>query len=311
MASIGITAEELAGQLYDSLHDKLLALPDETLVYPAHGAGSLCGKNMSDETVSTIGQQRAMNHALQSMGKEEFISLVTAGQAQLPAYFLHDAMLNRREHQTLEKALEKALRPLPLEEVLRLQNAGAQVLDTRPQGDFAPAHLIGSTNIALSGKYATWAGTVLDKDKPILLVTNSGEEEESAMRLGRIGFDQVAGYLQDGPAAFENKPELLLQHERIPADELKERLESTDPPLVIDVRSPGEREQGHIESSLHIPLGELSERTPEIPRDRPIVTHCATGYRSAIATSILQRHGFDQVTDLEGGFGAWQACAVG
>lgn len=311
MASIGVTAEELAGQLYHSLHDKLLRLPDETLVYPAHGAGSLCGKNISDETVSTIGTQRRMNHALQPMSKADFVSLLTANLPAAPSYFSHDAKLNRQEHQTLEKALASALRPLPLDETLCLQNAGAQLLDSRTQDQFAAGHLIGSVNIPLDGKYASWAGTLLDEERPIVLVTGPDKEQESALRLGRIGFDQVTGYLDKGASAFEARPELLTRHQRIEAGALQVLLDGPDAPLVLDVRGPGERQRGHIEGSLHIPLNELLERMDEVPRDRPVVTHCATGYRSSIAASLLQLRGVEAVTDLEGGYDAWQTGAVG
>ena len=219
--------------------------------------------------------------------------------------------MNRQEHQTLEQALQKSLRPLPLDETLRMQNSGAQLVDTRPQADFAATHLSGSINIPLGGKYATWAGTLLHKDKPIVLIVSPGEEHESAMRLGRIGFDHVAGYLEGGPATFQCRPELVVQHERITPETLQALLKGDDPPVVLDVRGPGERDQGHIEGSLHIPLGELPRRISEVPREHPIVTQCATGYRSAIAASVLQQHGIDRVTDLDGGFAAWQAIVVG
>ena len=193
-ASLGWTAQELGGHLYDSLHDKLLALPDETLVYPAHGAGSLCGKQLSSDTVSTLGQQRRFNYALQPMTKEDFIGLVTADQPDAPAYFTYDAILNTRERPTLDQTLEHVLQPIELDEVLTLGDAGAQVLDVRDAAEYAKGHLAGSINIGLGGQYATWAGTLLDRMRPIVIVAEPGREQEAALRLGRIGFDHVKGH---------------------------------------------------------------------------------------------------------------------
>ena len=195
-ASLGWTANDLGAHLYDSLHDKLLALPDETLVYPAHGAGSLCGKNLSSDTVSSLGDQGRLNYALQPMTKEEFIRLVTADQPDAPPYFTYDAILNTREHATLDKNLEQVLRPIELDDVLADGDAGAQILDVRDAVEYAKGHLAGSINIGLGGQYATWAGTVLDRAKPIVIIAEPGREKEAALRLGRIGFDHVKGYLK-------------------------------------------------------------------------------------------------------------------
>src|SRR5271154_3925704 len=194
-ASLGWTANDLGAHLYDSLHNKLLPLPDETLVYPAHGAGSLCGKQLSSETVSSLGDQRRMNYALQPMSKDEFIRLVTADQPDAPQYFTYDAILNTRERATLESNLERVLQPVALDEVIRLGDECAQLLDVRDAAEFARGHLVGSINIGLGGQYATWAGTVLDRTKPIVIVAEPGREKEAALRLGRIGFDHVTGYL--------------------------------------------------------------------------------------------------------------------
>jgi rhodanese-related sulfurtransferase len=193
-ASLGWTANDLGAHLYDSLHSKLLALPDETLVYPAHGSGSLCGKNLSSDTVSTLGIQRRMNYALQPMMKEEFIRVVTADQPDAPPYFTYDAILNTRERTSLDKNLEQVLHPLELDEVLRMGDAGAQILDVREPAEYAKDHLAGSINIGLGGQYATWAGTVLDRTKPIIIIAEPGREQEAALRLGRIGFDLIKGY---------------------------------------------------------------------------------------------------------------------
>src|SRR5271170_224948 len=214
-ASLGWSAADLASHLYDSLHNKLLTLPDETLVYPAHGAGSLCGKNLSSDTVSSLGDQRRFNYALQPMSKDEFIRLVTADQPDAPPYFTLDAILNTRERATLDHNLERVLHPIDLDEVLRFGDAGAQILDVRDPAEYAKGHLAGSINIGLGGQYATWAGTVLDRTKPIVIIAEPGREQEAALRLGRIGFDHVKGYLSGGMEALAASPDLLWPTERI------------------------------------------------------------------------------------------------
>lgn len=310
MASIGITATELAGLLYDSLHQKILPLPDETLVYPAHGAGSMCGKNLSKETSSTLGQQRLMNYALQPMSRDAFIRIVTVDQPEAPGYFSYDAMLNRKRRATLPAALEKMLRPISLEEVLRLSNAGACVLDVREAGEWAAAHLRDSVNIGLSGRFATWAGTILDRERPIVIIAEPGGEVEAATRLGRIGFDHVEGYLEHGMRSLASRPDLVRSATRLTATDLAGRLRSAEPPLVLDVRNDNERAQKHIPGSIHIPLGRLNERAAEIPRDRNLVIQCASGFRSMIAASLLERQGWAGPTDLIGGIAAWESLSL-
>lgn len=310
MASIGITAADLADQLYESLHQKILPLPDTTLVYPAHGAGSMCGKNLSSETFSTLGNQKRFNYALQPMGKETFVSLVTADQPEAPAYFPYDAMLNRRERATLSETLARVLKPLSLDEVVRQMNAGAQVLDVRDPAEFAPAHLAGSVNIGLGGAYATWAGTLLSQQQPIVLVAKPGQEEEAAMRLGRIGFDHIAGYLEGGVTTLGARPELRRALQRVTAEELAAQLDMSPPPVILDVRTAGEREAKHIEGSLHMPLNQLMKHVDDLPRDRRLVVHCASGYRSSIAASLLERRGLTDLADLQGGIDAWEAAGM-
>ena len=306
-ASLGWTAKELGALLYDSLHRKLLPLPDGTLVYPAHGAGSLCGKSLSTDTVSTIGVQRAFNYALQPMGRDEFIAIVTADQPDAPAYFTYDAIMNTREHPTLEEALERELMPLPLARVLAEQVAGAQVLDTRDPADFEGAHLAGSVNVGLGGSYATWCGTVLDADRPIVIVAEPGREDEAATRLGRIGFDNVAGFLEGGMAALEGRPDLVVRVERVTAGVLDEMMASSEPPPLVDVRAEREWAENRIPGSVNVPLSRLQQQLGELPRDRSIVVYCATGYRSSIAASLLLREGFDRTMDLVGGVAAWES----
>jgi glyoxylase-like metal-dependent hydrolase (beta-lactamase superfamily II)/rhodanese-related sulfurtransferase len=307
--ALGWSANDLGGLLYDSLRTKLLALPDSTAVYPAHGAGSLCGKALSKETVSTIGEQRRANYALQPMTREAFVDLVTADQPDAPSYFTYDAVLNSQERPTLDKTLER-INALTLEQVLALQKVGAQVLDTRDPAEFAAAHMAGSINIGLGGQYATWAGTVLSRDHPIVIIADPGREHEAAMRLGRIGFDQVVGYLEDGLHSVESRPELMMSTERLSAQVAADRVAAAPPgetPIVIDVRAPAERQQKRIAGSVGMPLNHLGERLSELPTDRLLLVHCAGGYRSSIAASLLQRHGFTQVSEIAGGMAAWDA----
>ena len=305
-AALGYSAAELADLLYDSLHSKLLALPDETLVYPAHGAGSLCGKNLSAETVSTIGVQRQYNYALQPMSKAEFLQMVTAEQPEAPPYFTYDAILNTKEHATLEQTLDLVLKPLPLAELLARMASGAQVLDVRDPAEFSAGHLAGSINIGLGGQFATWAGTVLNREQPILLVASPGQEKQATTRLGRIGFDHVGGYLDQGMAALESHPEHVARTPRIAATTLAEQMASAAVPLLLDIRAEKERKDKFIEGSLHIPLNHLKERVGELPSDRPVVVHCAGGYRSSIAASIIKRLGNWNVSELLGGIAAWE-----
>src|SRR6202167_490953 len=239
-ASLGWTAADLGAHLYDSLHNKLLTLPDEVLVYPAHGAGSLCGKKLSSDTVSSLGDQRRLNYALKPCTKEEFVRLIMADQPDAPPYFTYDAILNTRERATLQKNLEEVHRPVELDEVLRMGDRGAQFLDVRDPAEYAKGHLAGSINIGLGGQYATWAGTVLDRSKLIVIIAEPGREQEAALRLGRIGFDHVKGYMHGGMEALAGRPDLVWPTERASAPMVAEELASHDPPVVLDVRNPRE-----------------------------------------------------------------------
>jgi rhodanese-related sulfurtransferase/glyoxylase-like metal-dependent hydrolase (beta-lactamase superfamily II) len=315
LASIGVTADELADMLYDSITNKLVTLPDATLVYPAHGAGSMCGKSLSKETVSTIGEQKKFNYALQPMSREAFKAIVTADQPEAPEYFVHDAILNRKERASLDAAMRQTLKALSLDDVLAMQTAGDQILDVRDGLDFEGGHLKGALNIALSGKYATWAGSMLSSDKPIVVIAEEGGEQEAVMRLGRIGFDNVGGFLDGGMNALAHRDDLVERTARITAPALAEwldgkRTDAGEAPTVIDVRSPAEHAGGHIEGSLNIPLPHLDERIADIPADRPAVVHCEGGYRSAIAASLLQKFGHADVRDLVGGYKAWLAARL-
>jgi hydroxyacylglutathione hydrolase len=309
-ASLGWSAHDLGAYLYDSLHNRLLMLPDETLVYPAHGAGSLCGKKLSSDTVSSLGDQRRLNYALQPMSKEEFVRLVTADQPDAPQYFTYDAILNTRERATLDNNLEQVLHPIDLGEVLRMGDAGAQILDVRDPAEYAKGHLAGSINIGLGGQYATWAGTVLDSTKPIVIIAEPGREQEAALRLGRIGFDHVKGYMKGGMEALAGRPDLLWPTERMSAPMVAEELAGTDPPLLLDIRNSREWATKHIDGSVNIPLNHLQERIAEIPRDRRLAVHCAGGYRSSIAASILHQYGITHLIEMAGGLAAWEAAQL-
>jgi hydroxyacylglutathione hydrolase len=307
LSSIGVTADELADMLYDSLREKLMILPDDTLVYPAHGAGSLCGKNMSTETVSTIGEQKKFNYALQPMSRAEFKAIVTTDQMEAPGYFVHDAMLNRQERPSLDTTLSRSLQALDVEQVVKQIGQGAQVLDVRDAIDFEGAHLAGALNIPIQGKYATWCGTMLNDKAPIIVIADPGRELEAVVRLGRIGFDNVIGYLSGGMDSVQGRPDLVQRIDRITAVALAEQRTAPNAPTVLDVRTEKEWFSGHIPGSLNIPLNHLRERAADLGSGRLIVAHCEGGYRSAIAVSLLAQSGHSNVMDLVGGFKAWAA----
>ena len=308
-ASLGWSAAQLGDMLFDSLHRKLLPLPDSSVVYPAHGAGSLCGKALSKELSSTIGEQRRSNYALQPMSKAAFVDLVTTDQPDAPPYFTYDAVLNSRERQTLDEALSRELTPLDLESVLQAAASGAQLLDTRDAVAFGAAHVRGSINIGLGGQYATWVGTILNREAPIVIITDPGAEAESALRLGRIGFDHVIGYLQNGLAAVQSRPDLIVSTERVSPERAQELISGSQA-AAVDVRTAAERAQKWIEGSVHIPLNHLAERVTELPTGRPLLVFCAGGYRSSIGASLLTRAGLSSVMEIAGGLTAWETTGL-
>lgn len=301
------TPQELAAMLYASLHDKLLTLPDETEIFPAHGAGSLCGRQMGSERSSTIGKERRTNYALQARSCEEFIRLLTDGLPPRPEYFGREVELNRQG----ATALDQIPRPLPVRapEVFRLQSEGAIALDTRPAMQFAVAHVPGSLHIALSGQYASWAARMLGLDKRIILIGEDADHlRESQLRLARVGIEHIDAYLEDGIIGWimggyepDYIPQISVQEFAEMLAREKERIE------VLDVRERAEVEAGAIGNSVRIPLGQLQDRTGELDRDKLVVVHCKGGYRSSIATSILRRAGFRDIANLTGGFDAWTA----
>ena len=301
-----MSAQDLASMLYDSLHRKLLELPDATAVYPAHGAGSLCGRNISSETSSTIGQQRQFNYALRPMSREEFIALTTADLPEAPAYFSRDVQMNREGSSALaELAAPTALSPA---EVAALQEKGAVVLDTRPSAEYGTGHVPGSMHMGQSGQLASWAGALLSPLTPIVLVAEDEQRvAESRTRLARVGLENVAGYLAGGIRAWDEAKRPLARTEQIPVDELKARIAEGAPVTVVDVRRPGEWQAGHIEGAVHLPLHELEKRAASLDRSKPVAIICASGYRSSIATSVLERLGFRRFSNVVGGMNAWHA----
>jgi len=303
LASIGWTRDELADKLYHSLHEKLMPLPDATRVYPAHGAGSACGKNLSTETWSTMGDQKATNYALLAEDKETFVDLVTEGQPPAPEYFVYDAILNRQDRSLLD---ESAMPPALDWDAFQAQVAsGAFVVDGRDPEDFARGHLTGSVNVGLNGRYAEFAGSVVPADVDILLVVDDGFELEAKNRLARIGFDRVVGYLDQPLQVMADHPDAVGQASRLTAAEFDTRRNEVPGLQVVDIRNPGETALGVIGEAANIPVGQLPGRIGELDPGAPTVVYCAGGYRSSVAASLLRKAGFADVSDILGGYGAW------
>jgi glyoxylase-like metal-dependent hydrolase (beta-lactamase superfamily II)/rhodanese-related sulfurtransferase len=303
LSSVGVAPDDLAGSLYDSLHEQLMTLPDQTRVYPAHGAGSACGKSLSTETWSTIGQQRVENYALAPMTKAEFIEVVTAGQTAPPAYFSFEAVLNKQNHPVLDPT--ESPRSLALVEVLTHQAEGGVILDTREPPAFSEGHLTGSINVGLSGRFSEYSGGIISPDVPIVLVTEAGHELESKVRLARIGFDNVVGHLDDIAGAIAAEPTAISVVPRVDVDGLAEARATVADLQLVDIRQPGETANGIVEGSELIPLTQLNERLGELDPSRPTIVYCRSGFRSMIAASRMKQAGFVDVSDLIGGFNAW------
>jgi len=304
LSAFGRTQEEMARSLYASLRNKLLSLPDATKVYPAHGAGSACGKNLSTETVSTIGEQRRTNYALAPMSEAEFIDIVTEGQAAAPLYFSFAALRNRqaRDHHVEGEAPTM----LSWDEFWCAVRDGAVIVDSREPDDFARGHIVGSRNVGLSGRFAEYVGEVVRPTDTIVLVCAEGTEVEARTRLARIGFDRVAGALSDPTTQMQLHPDQMQVASRLTATQLRERMRDTAGVVVVDVRGPGEVANGMIPGARHLQLASLLDGATELDRTAPTVVYCAGGYRSSIAASTLRSLGFVDVSDIVGGFGAWQ-----
>jgi glyoxylase-like metal-dependent hydrolase (beta-lactamase superfamily II)/rhodanese-related sulfurtransferase len=304
LASIGFTRDELADKLYDSLHDKLMTLPDATRVYPAHGAGSACGKNLSTDLWSTMGDQKAANYALRAPDKATFMALVTEGQPPAPGYFVYDAILNRKDRGLLDE--RKRPTPMSYEQVLKALDAGAVLVDGRSPEEFAQGHLRHAINIGLEGRYAEFAGSVLPSDVDIVLFTEPGQELEAKNRLARIGFDRVIGYLGSPFKAMFTHQDDLQVASRLTAKAFDERASQMTDLQIVDVRNPGEVAAGTIPNAITIPVGQLPARLGELDPSLPTVVYCAGGYRSSVAASLLRQKGFADVSDILGGYGAWE-----
>ncbi len=298
------SSADLARAMYRTLHDKLMTLPDAVTVMPAHGAGSSCGKNLSTELTSTIGEQRVSNPSVQPMHEDAFVAMLTAGQPAAPAYFASDAAMNKRVHPLLQT--DRRVPEMTPQQIRAALDAGVWVLDARTVEDFAAGHLRGTVNVGFDGRFAETGGMVADIGGQIALITYPGDEQQAALRLARIGSDDAIGYLtvgRDGQFPTE-LADLVQAAPRTTVTELDELL-ADDAVTLIDIRNPGERESGAIPHSLHIPLAQLRLRLAEVPTDKPIIVHCAGGWRSSVAASLLRANDIAQVSDLLGGYNAW------
>jgi len=301
-----MTQEELAGLLYDSLRSKLMTLPDHVIVYPAHGAGSACGKNMSKETMSTIGEQKTGNYALSAdMTKEEFIKELTGGLLPPPRYFGANVQMNKTGYNSINEVINRGMNPLIVDTFELLANqTDAIVLDTRNAEDFALGHIPMSIFIGLDGQFAPWVGTLIkDIEQKILLVTDVGREKEAVKRLARVGYDNVLGYLNGGISSWRNSGKICSTVSRITAGQLEQMGEFRGQPI-IDVRKPAEFEAEHLELAMSLPLDFIDENFPSYPKSQSFVLHCAGGYRSMIAASILKSKGCNDLVDVIGGYSA-------
>jgi glyoxylase-like metal-dependent hydrolase (beta-lactamase superfamily II) len=299
-----VPATELAGALYDSLHNKLLALPNETKVFPAHGAGSMCGRNISSETSSTIGEQRRFNYALQAMSRDAFIQMMTTDLPEAPSYFSRDARMNLEGPALIDELPEPIA--FPAEAVQKMQRGGHLILDTRPSAQYGTGHIPGSLNIGLAGQFASWAGTLIKPDIPLLIVAEDlPSVHEARTRLARVGLERVSGHLKDGVLAWHQAGLALATVEQISVGELRQRMNEKSVDTIIDVRRPPEWNGGHIEEAIHLPLNHLSESALSLNRDAKIAVLCAGGYRSSIASSLLEQLGFRNISNVVGGMTAW------
>jgi len=299
-----LTEEKLAAHLYDSLHNKILPLEDHLMVYPNHGAGSACGKMMSKETTDTLRNQKATNYALQPMGKEEFVKQLLTGLTAPPAYFPKNVLMNIKGYESIDSVMQKAKRPLGAEAFEAAANeTGALILDTRDAEEFAKGFIPNSINIGLDGNFAMWVGEMIpDLQQKILLVAEEGKEEEAMIRLSRVGYDNSIGFLERGFNSWMYAQKETDQVDRIDATDLKSKMEQEV--IVFDVRKKSEFDSEHVLGANNIPLNQINSHLAELPKDKPFVLHCAGGYRSMLAASMLKARGWDNFVDVRGGFKA-------
>ncbi|HEX2858529.1 MAG TPA: rhodanese-like domain-containing protein [Propionibacteriaceae bacterium] len=308
LASVGVTAEDLGKMLYNSVQHKLMGLPDAVRVFPAHGAGSACGKNLSTERQSTIGEQRRFNYACQPMTEEEFLEVVTAGQPTAPAYFVYNATLNKQSRGLRE--IDATVPALDAAQVEAALAGGARVHDARDVQDFAAGHLRGSVNVPVDGRMAETVGMVFAPDDEIVVIAPEGQEQEVATRFARIGYDHVLGYVADVDEYFLTHQDQVARASRLSVAAVDE-VAGRDDVQVVDIRNAGELEAGMVPGARHIPLAELGRRTGELDPQRPVLVYCAGGWRSSVGASLLRSQGFSDVSDILGGFGAWQRAHAG
>jgi hydroxyacylglutathione hydrolase len=299
-----LTSEELASMMYDSLNTKIKTLPDEVIVYPAHGPGSACGKNIGKETVSTIGQQKRFNYALQNMSREEFINQVTEGIQPPPQYFFEDARINKEGYDPIEEVITANKKPLSVEQFKHAINDGAIILDTRQADEFEKGYIPGAVNIGLNGQFAVWVGTLIDITRNLVLVTEPGKEQETILRLARVGYEKVSGFLNGGIAVWTEKLETV---KSVTAEQMQKEMKGID---VLDVRKPGEWNISHLKSAKFLPLADFPENLKTLDKNKPYIVHCGGGYRSMTAISIMKNHGFKNLINVYGGFGAMEKAGL-
>ncbi|MEP7258154.1 MAG: rhodanese-like domain-containing protein [Flavitalea sp.] len=305
LSSGNMTREELASIMYDSIQQKIIPLPDDVIVYPAHGPGSSCGKNLGPDTASTIGEEKETNYALRPQSREEFVTAVTAGLAEAPQYFPINARINKEGYDSLDNILSEGLIPLSVEAFKsKMEEDGVIILDTRAYTEFIPAFIPGSVNIGLDGRFAEWAGVVLPFDRTLILVTEKGKEKETIVRLARVGFSLIKGYLDGGFDAWQQAGEPLDLIIDIEADELAMDIPFDDNLVVIDVRRELEYGDGHVKNSINIPLDDFSDpgTFADFEDKHNLYLHCGTGYRSVIAASLMKRQGIHNIRNVSGGF---------
>lgn len=300
-----LTIHDLAGMLYESLQNKIIPLTDAVIVYPAHGAGSACGKNMGPETYSTIGAEKQTNYALKAATKEDFIKAVTEGLSEPPSYFPINAQINKQGYDSIDAVIQTGLKPLPVQEVKEALDKNILLLDTRPAAQFTQGFVPGAVFIGLEGRFAEWAGSLLPFTQPIILVTEKGNERETIIRLARVGFSKVIGYLDGGYEAWRAAGEEIDLIIEVEADELAMDLPFDENLVVLDVRKPVEFADGHVKEARNIPLDELTDPATmaDIEDEQNVYVHCGSGYRSVIAASLLKRQGIHNLRNVAGGWG--------
>jgi hydroxyacylglutathione hydrolase len=296
-----MSSETLASMMYDSLTQKIKTLPDDVIVYPAHGPGSACGKNIGKETFSTIGEQKKFNYALQDMSRTEFVEKITEGILPPPPYFFEDARINKTGYDPIDDVIRENTRPLSMDQFNEQVAAGAIILDARPADDFEKGYIAGSVNVGLNGQFAVWVGTLIDIKKKLVLITAPGKENETVLRLARVGYENVVGYLQGGIASYLGKIERVRS---VHADQIKAEIKKGA--MVLDVRKPGEWKAGHLKDATFLPLDGFPENLKSLDKETPYLIHCGGGYRSMTAISIMKLNGFEMLINVYEGFGAMQ-----